>query len=313
MNTRQLGKTDARITEIGLGTNAVGGHNLYAGISEEEGIRLVERAVELGINFFDTADVYGTGRSEELTGKALGPNKNDVFIATKGGNLMGRDGADNSPAYLREALEGSLRRLNRDYIDLYYIHKPDGKTPPEEAFGTLMRFKEEGKIRFAGVSNFSLEQLQQAMKAGPVDAIQNEFHLFHRAPETDIIPFCEQHGISFIPWGPIAFGLLTDSTKYNENMQLAENDWRRNLPYFSAENFPETLRIRRELKTVAQKREVPLSHLAMRWVLSHPAVASTITGAKNEYQVEENARAVGWDLDAEELARIDEITGAATS
>ncbi len=158
MRTRKLGQSDIDISCIGLGTNYVGGHNLYVGVDEDEGVRLVKQAIDLGVTHIDTADVYGTGRSEELVGKAIEGRRDDVVLATKGGILFGEygNGANNEPAYLRAALERSLKRLNVDYVDLYYIHRHDGKTPTEEAFGALMDFKREGLIRSAGVSNFEL-------------------------------------------------------------------------------------------------------------------------------------------------------------
>jgi len=310
MEKRQLGKTDLMCTEIGLGTNQVGGHNLYDNVDEAENIAMLQRAVDLGINFIDTADVYGFGRSEELIGQALKERINDVLIATKGttqfddqGNRLGRS---NDPAYLRQALEASLKRLGRDYVDLYYIHKWDEKTPIDEAFGALLRFKEEGLIRAAGVSNFDVPQLKEALKAGPVDALQNRYSIFDRRAEKEILPFCREHNIGFVPYGPIAFGLLAG--KYDRDFKLTENDWRHRVSFFAPEYFPQVMDIVDELKKLAAARDVPLAHLAMRWALRHKAVTSSITGARRPAQVEDNVTAVGWDLNADELARIDELT-----
>jgi len=191
-------------------------------VSEQDGLRLLQRSVDAGVNFIDTADAYGLGRSEELIGKALGRRTTDVIIATKGGITFEgseRTGISNDPSYLRRALEASLKRLGRDYIDLYYIHKPDGKTPPEESYGALMQFKDQGLIRAGGVSNFEIKDIQSALRAGPIDALQSRYNIFQREVETEILPFCQTHGISFIPWGPLAFGLL--GGKYSSSYKLS--------------------------------------------------------------------------------------------
>ena len=304
--TRELGRTGRTISEIGLGTNAVGGHNLYENLSEDAGVALVRRAVERGITFVDTADVYGLGRSEELVGKALAGVGDEVVLATKGANIFAdgkRGGASNEPAYMRRALEASLARLGRDHVDLYYIHKPDGTTPPDEALGGLLRLKEEGKIRYIGVSNFSADQVREALKAGPIDAVQSEYHLFNRAVEADLLPLCRDKGISFVPWGPIAFGLL--GGKYTRDFRLAPGDWRNRVALFAPENFARTMDAVEALAAIAEVRGVPLVHLAMRWVLRDPVVSSTITGAKTPAQVDVNVGAAGWDLTDDELAAID--------
>jgi myo-inositol catabolism protein IolS len=311
MEKRRLGNTNLEVTEIGLGTNTVGGHNLFDNLRDEDGFLVVRRAFDLGINFFDTADIYGFGRSEEIVGCALGDQKSNVIIATKGGmewdeKSKTRIGFNNNPAYLQKALEGSLRRLGREYVDLYYIHRPDGKTPLAEAFGTLLRFKKEGKIRYAGVSCFTLEQLKEAMLAGLIDALQSEYNIFNREVESEILPFCEKNGIGFIPYGPIAFGILSGGI--TRDYKLTKGDWRNSHPLFAEKNFSRVLSIVEELKELARKRKVSLAHFAMRWILQNPIIASTITGARRPEEVEHNVQAVGWELTTEELARIDELT-----
>ena len=191
MRTRKLGQSGIDISCIGLGTNYVGGHNLYVDVDEDEGVRLVKQAIDLGVTHVDTADVYGTGRSEELVGKAIEGRRDEVVLATKGGILFGEygSGINNDPAYLRGALERSLKRLNVDHVDLYYIHRHDGKTPTEDAFGALMDFKREGLIRSAGVSNFELPELQAAASAGPVDALQSCYNLLQREVEAELLPW----------------------------------------------------------------------------------------------------------------------------
>ena len=308
MKTRKLGSTDIDITEIGLGTNYMGGHNLYENVDEAEGIRIVQKAVDLGITFIDTADIYGMGRSEELVGKALEGRKDSVVIATKGANMFDgktRTGVSNDPAYLRQALEASLKRLGRDYVDLYYIHRPDEKTPIEEAFGALMRFKEEGLIRAAGVSNFELPQLKEAMKAGPIDALQSRYNILQREVEAEILPFCKENRISFIPWGPLAFGLL--GGKYTRDFKLPESDWRHNSGAFDSGIFERNLDIIDKLKTIAEKKGAQPAQIAVQWLLAKPAVDSVIAGAKRLDQLEQNTQAEMVELTSDEVAEIDAL------
>lgn len=310
MKTRKLGSTDIQITEIGLGTNYVGGHTLYEKIDEDEGVRIVQQALDQGINFFDTADIYGMGRSEELVGKALAGKQGEVVLATKGGmvfdrSTLTRTGFSNDPTYLRKALVASLKRLRRGYVDLYYIHRYDGKTPPEEAFGALMRFKEEGLIRAAGVSSFKPSEIKAAMKAGHVDALQSRYNILQREVEPEILPLCKENRISFIPWGPLAFGLL--SGKYTRDFKLPENDWRKRCGAFDPEVYGRNLDMADELKALAANKGVPPTQLAIRWLLSQPAVGSVIAGAKNVYQMKQNALAESLELDPDEIAKIDSI------
>ncbi len=308
MKTRKLGNTDMEITEIGLGTNYMGGHNLYENVDEAVGVRIVQNAVDLGITFIDTADIYGMGRSEELVGKALEGRKDTVVIATKGGNMfdgVSRTGVSNDPAYLREALEASLKRLGRDYIDLYYIHRPDEKTPPEEAFGALMRFKEEGLIRAAGVSNFDLPALKEAIKAGPIAALQSRYNILQREVEAEILPFCTDNEISFIPWGPLAFGLL--GGKYTHDFRLPENDWRHNSGVFGSDVFERNLDVVDQLKTISAKKGASIAQLSIQWLLAKPAVGSVIAGAKRVDQLEQNTQAEGLSLTRDEITRIDAL------
>ena len=310
MKTRKLENSGIEISEIGLGTNYIGGHNLYEAVDEAAGIKIVQQALELGINFIDTADIYGMGRSEELIGKALNNHKYDVIVATKGGITFDgstRTGLSNHPTYLRNALEASLKRLERDYVDLYYIHKPDGQTPPEEAYGALMKFKEEGLIRAGGVSNFELPELKAALTAGPIDALQSRYNIFQREVETEILPFCRQNQIRFIPWGPLAFGLL--GGRYTPDFQLSDKDWRHRTGLFGPEVFSGKLEIIGQLKKIAEKRGTPLAQLAIQWLLSHQEVGSVIAGAKHPDQVRQNSQASARKLTGDEIAQINALTG----
>ncbi|NLH50578.1 MAG: aldo/keto reductase [Myxococcales bacterium] len=310
MKKRKLGTTEIYVTEIGLGTNAVGGHNLYDNLSEERGVALVRRAVELGVNFIDTADIYGLGRSEELVGQALQGRRGEVVLATKGASEWDaagrRVGVNNRPEYLRRALEASLRRLGTDYVDLYYLHRIDGAVPLCDSFGELQKLKAEGKIRAVGLSNVTVPQLQAAMCAGTIDAVQNEYSLFQREAEEDVLPFCEDNDISFIPYGPLAYGLLAG--RYDRGFRLTPNDWRHRVPFFDAKNFGKLLDRVDDLKEIAATLHHSLPHLAIRWALRHRMVSSVIAGAKNPDQVDDNAAAVDWDLTDAEIDAVDEVT-----
>lgn len=310
MNTRKLGQSDIDITTIGLGTNYVGGHNLYVGVDEDEGVRLVQRAMDLGVTHLDTADAYGFGRSEELVGKAIEGRRDELVLATKGGILFGEhgNGVNNEPAYLRGALERSLKRLNVDCVDLYYIHRHDGKTPVEDAFGTLMDFKREGLIRAAGVSNFDLLALQAAASAGSIDAVQSCYNLLQREVEADVLPWCAQNSASFIPWGGLAYGLL--GGRYNRDFKLHDNDWRNRTGMFGEDAFQCNMDTVDGLKAIATKCGSTPAHLALQWLLSQPSVGSVIAGAKNADQVADNVAAESAAINAEDLASIDALTKA---
>ena len=307
MKNRKLGQSEIDISTIGLGTNYVGGHNLYVDVDEDEGVRLVQRAIDLGVTHLDTADVYGTGRSEELVGKAIQGRRDDVVLVTKGGILFGEHGSgvNNDPAYLRGALQRSLKRLNVECVDLYYIHRHDGKTPVEDSYGALMDFKREGLIRAAGVSNFDLPTLQAAGKAGQVDAVQSCYNLLQREVEADILPWCGQNGASFIPWGGLAFGLL--GGRYNRDFTLHENDWRHRTGLFGKDVFERNMDTVDGLKAIAADCGSTTSHLALQWLLSRPSVSSVIAGAKNSDQVADNVAAQNTELSAKHLAAIDAL------
>lgn len=207
-NKITLGKTKLQVLPLGLGANAVGGHNLFPGLNDETGRNIVRSALDHGINFIDSAFIYGPGRSEELIGEVLKERggRDNVVIATKGAHVITGDKItlDNSPAFLRQSVEDSLKRLQTDYIDLYYIHFPDENTPKDEAVGELKKLKDEGKIRAIGVSNFSIDQLKEANKDGHVDVLQSHYNLLHRDAEQDLLPYTQEHGISFVPYFPLA-------------------------------------------------------------------------------------------------------------
>jgi len=308
MKSQKLGQSGIDITSVGLGTNYVGGHNLYADVDEQEGIRLVQRAIDEGITHLDTADAYGFGRSEELVGKAIAGRRDEVVLASKGGILFGEygTGADSSPAYLRAALQRSLKRLNVDYVDLYCIHRHDGTTPVEEAFGALMDFKQEGLIRAAGVSNFDLPSLKAAASAGSVDALQSRYNLLQREAEAEVLPWCAQYNVSFVPWGGLAYGLL--GGRYNRDFVLDEKDWRHRTGAFAEGEFEKNLDAVDGLKRIAGEVGAKPAHLAISWLIAQPGVGSVIAGAKNSDQVSDNKSSANVNISEEQLKAISALT-----
>jgi myo-inositol catabolism protein IolS len=315
MDTRALGRSGLQVSSVGLGTNYVGGYGLYANIDEAEGIRLVQKALDLGINFIDTADIYGFGRSEELVGEAIAGRRDEVILATKGANAFtgtagtgARTGVNNEPKYLRSALEASLRRLNTDYVDLYYIHRHDDRTPPEESYGELMRMKDEGLIRAGGVSNFEPAHIRAALQAGPVDALQSCYNLLEREVEAEVLSLCDENGIGFVPWGPLAYGLL--GGRYEGNFVLPEGDWRQRTGLFDGDAYKTALQVANALKSLGKPDGTPPAHLATQWLLHQTAVCSVIAGAKTTKQVEQNAAAASAILDHEDAVKVSALTSA---
>lgn len=311
MQKRQLGSTDLLVSEIGLGTTGIGGHNLFLNIDEVESMATLYRALDEGINFFDTADFYGPGRSEELVGKIVKKRDAEVIISSKGGLKWDENGRflerDNHPDYLRQALEASLRRLQRDCLDLYIMHAVDIRVPLEESYGALMRFREEGKIRYAGLANVTRLQVERARQAGPVSVVQNQYSIFDRRPEiTGLLEYCHEKGIGFLTYGSLAFGIL--GGKYRRDFRLPEQDWRRRIPLFSHRYYPHISAITRQLREQVEIRGALLPHLAQQWVLRRKEVSCCVTGAKRPDQVSQNIASAEFDLRPEDVALIDELT-----
>ncbi|WP_342497154.1 aldo/keto reductase [Bacillus sp. FSL K6-2861] len=308
MSKVTIGKTDLKVFPIGLGTNAVGGHNLYPNLNEETGKELVREAIKSGVTMLDTAYIYGVGRSEELIGEVLKEcNREDVFIATKAAHRKEGDDFvfDNSPAFLKQSVEDSLKRLQTDYIDLFYIHFPDEHTPKDEAVQALNELKKEGKIRSIGVSNFSLEQLKEANKDGLVDVIQGEYNLLNREAEKTFFPYTTEHGISFIPYFPLVSGLLAG--KYDENTTFPEGDLRNDQAHFQREQFKENIKKVNQLKPIAEKHNADTAHIVLAWYLARPEIDILIPGAKRADQLKDNMKAASITLSAEEIAFIDKL------
>ncbi|WCK56625.1 aldo/keto reductase [Aneurinibacillus sp. Ricciae_BoGa-3] len=303
----RIGKTDLYVNKIGLGTNAVGGHNIYPDLNEETGKEVVRTALDNGINFLDTAYIYGPERSEELIGEVIKEKgrREDVVIATKGAHkfVNGKIVLDNSPAFLKTAVESSLKRLNTDYIDLFYIHFPDENTPKDEAVGALKELKDEGKIRSIGVSNFSIDQLKEANKDGYVDVLQSEYNLFKREVEKDLLPYTAQNNISFIPYFPLAAGLL--GGKYNKNTTF--NDGRAKNPLFQGDAFVRNLEKVDQVREVAHALGAEVAHVVLAWYLTRDSIDVLIPGAKRPDQVLNNLKTLDVTLTNEAIEKIDRI------
>ncbi|MDG5472596.1 aldo/keto reductase [Jeotgalibacillus sp. ET6] len=307
VNQSKLGNSNLVVNPIGLGTNAVGGHNIYPNLSEETGKEVVRTAIQHGINFLDTAFIYGPERSEELIGEVLKEEgrRESVVLATKGAHKFvdGEVKFDNSPAFLKESVESSLRRLQTDYIDLFYIHFPDKTTPKDEAVGALKELKDQGKIKSIGVSNFSLDQLKEANKDGYVDVLQSEYNLFKRDAEKDLLPYTTEHNITFVPYFPLAAGLLAG--KYTKDTRF--EDGRAKNPMFQGEEFLRNLEKVEQVRKIAEDKGVEVAHLVLSWYLTRSSISALIPGAKTPEQVQDNLKTLDVELTPIEIVKIDEI------
>ena len=311
METRKIGSLD--VTVCGLGTN-----NFGARIDQEQTTAVVDAALETGINFFDTADLYGGGKSEEFLGKALGARRDNVVIATKFGGPLDDDPEHRggSARWVREACEGSLRRLGTDRIDLYQLHFPDVHVPIEETLMALDQLVREGKVREIGNSNFTGEMIEDAddisQKLGIARFVsaQNMYNLLNRQPETDVIPACERRGLAFLPYFPLASGLLTG--KYKKDQPLPEGARLTNYPADRRDAFmnDRSMEIVEQLEEFAGARDHTLLDLAFAWLLSKELVASVIAGATKPEQVRANASTVTWKLSDADVKEIDAIAKA---
>ncbi|MGF9977154.1 aldo/keto reductase [Viridibacillus arvi] len=309
MNYTTIEKQDISISTIGLGTNAVGGHNLFENLNEEDGKELVKVALNNGVTLIDTADIYGPGRSEELVGEVLQSFPREQYIlATKGARMQNEKGeivTNNEPDYLRSACEASLQRLGLDYIDIYFIHFPEQGASLELAVAELVKLKQEGKIRAIGISNVTLEQLEEANSTGDIDVVQLEYNMLNRAIEEDILPYCIEQQIAVVAYGPLAFGIL--GGKYTKDLKLDIGDWRNRVDLFKAGNFEANLSKVDKLKEIAVKKDTTIGNLAIAWLLAQKGITAVIPGGKKTNQLLENLKASEIKLTAEDLANIEAI------
>ncbi|EUE13888.1 aldo/keto reductase, partial [Staphylococcus aureus M0653] len=299
-----LGKSDVEVFPIALGTNAVGGHNLYPNLDEEQGKDVVRQAINHGINLLDTAYIYGPERSEELVGEVVKEYpREQIKIATKGSHEFDENQEvhqNNQPEYLKQQVENSLKRLQTDYIDLYYIHFPDDNTPKDQAVAALQELKEQGKIKAIGVSNFTLDQLKEANKDGYVDVVQLEYNLLHRENEA-VLQYCVDHLITFIPYFPLASGILAG--KYDENTKFS--DHRTTRRDFIPGVFEENVRRVKALESLAAAHQTSIANIVLAFYLTRPAIDVIIPGAKRAEQVIENIKAADIVLSDDEIQYID--------
>lgn len=309
MDYRTLGD-GLKVSALGIGCMPMirEGNILYGDAADpNEAIKTIHKAIDLGVTFFDTAEIYGPFQNEELVGEAIKGKRDGLVIATKFGfkfDGMQITGVDGSPANARRAVEGSLKRLGIDVIDLFYQHRVDTSIPIEETIGALADLKAEGKIKHIGLSEAGPDTLRRAAAIAPIAALQSEYSLWEREVETDILPTCSELGIGFVPYSPLGRGFLTGSLTSHD--QLTGNDWRQNDPRMSKENFDRNLELVKVVRTVADKHKVSPAQIALAWLLAQGPNIVPIPGTKRRATMEDSVAAVNVRLDANDLATLDQ-------
>lgn len=295
----KIGNTEVVSKKIGLGTNKVGGHNIFKNLKDEDGYAVVKKAIDSGITTLDTAYMYGLGRSEEIIGDVIQDyDRKKLVIATKAAQDPKANGAiSNSPEFLKRAVDDALKRLKTDYIDIFYIHFPDDKTPKDEAVAALNELKKAGKIRAIGLSNFSLDQIKEANKDGLVDIVEDNYSLVHRKAERELFPYLRANDISFVPYFPLASGLLTGKYHLSDGKKFTQ---------FNKDQFADLMNAVQLVKKIANKYEATVAQVILAWYMKNSDISIVIPGARLPEQVEQNAKALQINLGNTDYHTIDE-------
>jgi len=309
MRTRTLGHNGPTLTVIGFGAWAIGGSWEFGWgpVDDKESIKAIHRGLDLGINWIDTAAVYGLGHSEEVVAQALRGIRNEIFVATKCGmvwNERGEVTKNLKPSSIRKEVEDSLRRLQTEYIDLYQFHWPDSRTPVEESWSTMAELKREGKVRNIGVCNFSVADLERCRPIAPIQSLQPPYNMVRREVEKDLLACCRTHDIGVVAYSPMASGLLTGKFDFE---RLARDDWRRNDKRFNEEGRAKVTKLLEQLQPIALQNKISLGELAVAWVLRNDNITSAIVGARKTWQIEEVVGAANIQLSTTDINAVDSL------
>jgi aryl-alcohol dehydrogenase-like predicted oxidoreductase len=304
MRYRQIGREGLTVSAIGFGAMSIAG--VYGAADDDESIATVRRALDLGITLIDTADVYGGGHSEELVGRAIQGRRGRVVLATKFGGGARERGGNGRPEYVRQSIEGSLRRLNVDSIDLYYLHRVDFTTPIEETIGAMAQLVQEGKVRYLGLSEAAPDTVRRAHAVHPITALQTEYSLFSREPERDILPTVRELGMGFVAYSPLGRGLLTG--QFKQTQDLPEHDWRRSVPRFQDANLAHNAQLVEEITALADSLHISSAQLVLAWLLHQGQDIVPIPGTRRISNLEANAAAADLVLDDEVVRALSRLT-----
>jgi aryl-alcohol dehydrogenase-like predicted oxidoreductase len=307
VKTTRLGNQGLVVSELGLG--CMGMSEFYGDRDEQSSIATIHRAIDLGVTFIDTADMYGPFTNEQLVGRAIKDRRDQVVLATKFGNVRTEDGGwlgvSGKPEYVRQACDASLQRLGVDVIDLYYQHRVDPTVPIEDTIGAMAELVQQGKVLYLGMSEAAPDTIRRAVKVHPISALQTEYSLWSRDPEDEILPTVRELGIGFVPYSPLGRGFLSGNITRPED--LAEDDYRRNSPRFQGENFYKNLEVVEQVKAIADEKGVTPSQLALAWLLAQGSDIVPIPGTKRVKYLEENVAATDITLTPDDLRRLEEV------